>query len=67
MVVLTHRASPGDCNWSVEELNTLCESCRAVIADIVRRAAEEYDLRDPVSMPFFPSPSSNPLRPRARV
>lgn len=66
MVVLTFRASPEDCNWSVEELGPLCEKCRPLVAAIVRKAAAEFDVRDPVSTPYFPLPPSGPVANRPR-
>lgn len=56
MVALVYRAAPEACNWTVEELNPVCDTCRPLIAAIVKRAAMEYDLRDPVSVPYMPSP-----------
>lgn len=57
MVVLTYRPAPEDCNWAVEELGPLCDKCRPLIAAIVKEAAEQYDIADPVSTPFFPIPA----------
>ena len=57
MVVLTHRLGPGECNWTVEAAGNLCDKCRLLIAAVVNRASEEYDLHDPISVPFFPHPS----------
>jgi hypothetical protein len=59
MVVLTHRLGPDDCNWTVEAAGNLCEKCRVLVAAIVRRASEEYDLHDPISVPFFPNPAAD--------
>lgn len=58
MVVLTHRVAPEKCNWAVEELNPICEDCARVIDRIVERASSEYDINDPVSIPFFPLPQA---------
>lgn len=58
MVVLTHRAAPNECNWAVEELSPLCDKCAPLVAAIVKDAAAEYDIKDPVSLPFFPLPPS---------
>jgi hypothetical protein len=57
MVVLTHRLSPGDCNWTVETASNLCDKCEVLIATLVKKAGEEYDLLDPISVPFFPRPA----------
>lgn len=54
MVLLTHRASPEACNWAIEEVAPLCESCRPLVATLVKDAAAQFDLRDPVSIPYFP-------------
>jgi hypothetical protein len=64
MVVLTHRLGPEDCNWSVERAGNLCEKCELLIAAIVKRASAEYDLHDPISIPFFPHPSQAAPLPR---
>ena len=62
MVVLTFRAAPEDCNWTVEELSPVCDKCRTLVAAIVKEAAAEYDVNDPVSAPYFPLPvASMPL------
>ncbi|MEO7744111.1 MAG: hypothetical protein ABIR98_14330 [Usitatibacter sp.] len=53
LVVLT-RGGPGECNWIVEPTSKLCGACEALIAEIVQKAAREYDLRDPISVPYFP-------------
>lgn len=53
MVQLTHRASPEACNWAVEE-TTLCERCAPLVAALVRDASAQFDLCDPVSVPYFP-------------
>ena len=58
MVALVHRPSPEASNWTVEELGPLCEKCRVIVGAIVKEAAEEYDLRDPVSVPYFPLPGA---------
>jgi hypothetical protein len=59
MVVLTHRMRLDDCNWTVERAANLCEKCRVLVAAIVRRASEDYDLHDPISVPFFPHRSTD--------
>lgn len=59
MVVLTHRLAPDDCNWTVEASSNQCDPCAALIAAIVKNASEEYDLHDPISVPFFPHPASS--------
>lgn len=58
MVALTHRLAPEKCNWTVEAMNPMCESCSELASKIVEGASAEYDLKDPVSMPFFPLPPS---------
>ena len=65
MVVLTSRGGPHACNWTVESTTHLCEKCNGLIADIVRRAAEEFDLYDPTSARFFPPPPRMAGAPRA--
>lgn len=55
MVVLTHRLQLDGPNWTVEDSGPMCEKCRPIIATIVEQAAGEYDLRDPVSVPFLPA------------
>jgi hypothetical protein len=60
MVVLTHRLGPSECNWSIEAASNLCGTCEVLIASIVKRAADEYDLLDPISVPFFPRPALGP-------
>lgn len=57
MVVLTHRLGPTHCNWTVEPASNICDQCEDLIAAIVKRVAQEYDLNDPISVPFFPRPS----------
>ena len=57
MVVLTHRLAPDDCNWTVEAASNLCDQCEDLIAAIVKQVAAEFDLHDPISVPFFPHPS----------
>lgn len=57
MVVLTHRLGPDECNWTVEPPSTLCDGCGRLIAAIVQKVSTEYDLHDPISVPFFPNPS----------
>lgn len=64
MVALTFRAAPEDCNWTVEELTPLCDKCRTLVAAIVEAAAAEFDVRDPVSAPYFPLPAAS-VPPRA--
>jgi hypothetical protein len=59
MVVLTHRLRPDSCNWSVEAASNMCAECEQLIAKIVANAALEYDLHDPISIPFFPHPHSS--------
>lgn len=54
MVQLTHRVSPEACNWAVDDAASLCEGCGALVATLVNDAAAEIDLRDPVSIPYFP-------------
>ena len=54
MVQLTHRASPEACNWAVEEAPPLCERCGQLVATLVTDTASRFDLRDPVSVPYFP-------------
>lgn len=54
MVQLTHRASPEACNWAVEESAPLCERCSTLVAALVEDASAQFDLRDPVSVPYFP-------------
>lgn len=54
MVQLTHRASPEACNWAVEEAAPLCERCGPLVAALVKDASSQFDLRDPVSVPYFP-------------
>jgi hypothetical protein len=54
MVQLTHRASPEACNWAVDDAAPLCERCDALVAALVEDAAAQFDLRDPVSVPYFP-------------
>ena len=63
MVVLTHRAGPDDCNWAVESMTPLCDQCQPLIAAIVKKAAEEYDIYDPTAVPFFPHPAPSPRLP----
>ena len=58
MVVLTHRVGPDECNWTVEAAGKLCDECEALIASIVAKASAEVDLHDPISVPYFPLPSS---------
>lgn len=53
MVQLTLRASPEACNWAVEE-TPLCERCAPLVAALVKDAAGQFDLCDPVSIPYFP-------------
>ncbi len=62
MVVLTHRLGPDDCNWTVEPPSHLCDPCLEMLAAVVKKVATEYDLHDPISVPYFPhpSPSSRP-------
>lgn len=60
MVQLTHRASPEACNWALDEASPLCEGCRPLVLAIVRGAAREFDVRDPVSVPYFPRSALNP-------
>ena len=57
LVLLTHRVGPGACNWTVEPESPLCERCRPLVAAIVQEAAALYDIRDPVSVPYFPLPA----------
>lgn len=67
MVALTYRAAPEDCNWTVEDVNPVCDKCRPLIAAIVKEAARQFDVRDPVSTPYFPLPpagASNDWRAR---
>ena len=66
MVALTFRGAPDDCNWTVEELGPVCETCRPLIAAIVKDAAARYDVRDPVSTPYFPLPKADVQSWRAR-
>ena len=66
MVVLTHRLGPDSCNWTVEPASNLCSECEELIASIVEKAAREYDLHDPISVPFFPHPSAASSRPGLR-
>lgn len=54
MVQLTYRASPEACNWALDDHAPLCERCNAVVGTLVSEAAEQFDLRDPVSVPHFP-------------
>lgn len=54
MVQLTHRASPDACNWAVDEEAPLCERCGTLVATLVKDASAQFDLRDPVSVPYFP-------------
>lgn len=54
MVQLTHRASPEACNWAVDDAAPLCERCSELVAMLVKDAASQFDLRDPVSVPYFP-------------
>jgi hypothetical protein len=60
MVQLTLRASPEACNWAVDGSAPLCERCRPVVAALVKEAAAEFDLRDPISVPYFPRSSPTP-------
>jgi len=53
MVVLTHPLEPRACNWTVESMSHLCGKCETLIAAILKRAAEEYDLYDPTAVPFL--------------
>lgn len=53
MVQLTHRASPDACNWAVE-VAPLCERCATLVATLVKDASSQFDLRDPISVPYFP-------------
>ena len=59
MVQLTYRASPEACNWAVEEAAPLCERCRPLVATLVKDASMQFDLRDPVSVPYFPRAALN--------
>jgi hypothetical protein len=59
MVQLTHRASPEACNWAVEEAAPLCERCGPLVAALVKEASSQFDLRDPVSVPYFPRSALN--------
>jgi hypothetical protein len=54
MVQLTHRADPEDCNWRVDEAAPLCERCAVLVAALVKEAAAQFDVYDPVSAPYFP-------------
>jgi hypothetical protein len=60
MVQLTHRASPEACNWGVEEGAPLCERCAPLVAALVADASTQFDLCDPVSVPYFPRSARNP-------
>lgn len=60
MVQLTHRASPEACNWAVDETSPLCDRCRGLVGAIVGDASRQFDLRDPVSVPYFPRSALRP-------
>jgi hypothetical protein len=60
MVQLTHRASPDACNWAVEETAPLCDRCRTLVVALVQEAASEFDVRDPISVPYFPRSPAKP-------
>lgn len=60
MVQLTLRASPDSCNWAVDDTAPLCERCRPLVAALVKDASAEFDLRDPISVPYFPRPDTPP-------
>ena len=57
MVVLTHRLGPEACNWTVESPGNPCERCESLVTAIVKGASEDYDLDDPISVPYFPHPA----------
>lgn len=57
MVLLTYRVGPGACNWAVEPESPLCDKCGPLVAAIVKDASARYDIRDPVSVPYFPLPT----------
>jgi len=59
MVMLTHRPYPDGPNWTVEAHNQLCDKCGPLITVVVRRAQDQYDLRDPTALPFLPSLAAN--------
>src|SRR5690242_19202361 len=59
MVVLTHRLGPGECNWTVEAASAQCDRCLELIASVVKKVSEEFDLHDPISVPFFPHPAQH--------
>jgi hypothetical protein len=54
-----------DANWAVHHVERLCDDCKPIIADIVRRYALEFDMYDPVfttrpAKTFFGATSTMP-------
>jgi hypothetical protein len=66
MVLLTHRVHPDGPNWTLDDSTPLCDKCGPLIAAVVRRTAEEFDLKDPTAVPFLPKAASSDYGFRAR-